>query len=183
MLPTTGSFFLHKADTMISLLQRYSTPFITGFFLISLISGIALFFHIGPSGFHGMHEWLSMVLILPFALHIWKNWKPMLAYFQRSPMIIALVISAIAAGAFLIPLSPSTARRDGPPQFRLAQKVLGQNLINVAPALGSTAEALTTKLTMAGFKVTDPSTSLIDIATGSGKTEADIAAALIRPAP
>ncbi len=44
--------------------SRYATPFITGLFLVSLISGIALFFHVGPGGFHGMHEWLSMLLIL-----------------------------------------------------------------------------------------------------------------------
>jgi len=170
-----------KANHMNSLFQRYATPFITGFFLISLVSGIALFFHFGPNGFRGMHEWLSMVLILPFALHIWKNWKPMLAYFKRSPMIVALVISAIAAGAFLIPVS-SGSRADGPPQFQLAHKVLTQSLNTVAPALGTTPEALTTVLTAAGFAVTDPNTSLIDIATGSGKTEMDIAAALIKPA-
>ncbi|MCB1455931.1 MAG: DUF4405 domain-containing protein, partial [Nitratireductor sp.] len=61
---------------MPDLLSRYATPFISGLFLVSLISGIALFFHVGPSGFHGMHEWLSMVLIAPFVLHLWKNWKP-----------------------------------------------------------------------------------------------------------
>ena len=166
---------------MTTYLQRYATPFITGFFLISLISGVALFFHFGPGGFHGMHEWLSMVLILPFVLHIWKNWKPMLGYFKRSPMIVALIVSAIAAGAFLIPVG-SSSRADGPPQFQLAHKVLSQSLNNVAPALGTTPDALTSALTTAGFKVSDPNKSLIDIATGSGKTEIEMSAVLIKPA-
>lgn len=59
------------------LLLRYATPFISGLFLVSLISGIALFFHLGNATFRGMHEWLSMVLILPFVLHLWKNWRPL----------------------------------------------------------------------------------------------------------
>jgi hypothetical protein len=46
---------------MTDFLNRYATPFITGLFLVSLISGIALFFHVGGALFHGMHEWLSMV--------------------------------------------------------------------------------------------------------------------------
>ena len=67
---------------MSKILSKYATPFTTGLFLVSLISGIALFFHFGPSAFHGMHEWLSMVLILPFVLHIWKNWRPFVCYFK-----------------------------------------------------------------------------------------------------
>ncbi|MGE8104358.1 DUF4405 domain-containing protein [Allorhizobium sp. NPDC080224] len=58
---------------MPNILSRYATPFTTGLFLISLISGIALFFHLGTAAFREMHEWLSMVLILPFVLHLWKN--------------------------------------------------------------------------------------------------------------
>ncbi len=42
-------------------------------FLVSLVSGVAIFFHWGPGAFHGIHEWLSMVLILPFVLHLWKK--------------------------------------------------------------------------------------------------------------
>ena len=53
---------------MPAILNRYATPLITGLFLVSMISGIALFFHWGSAWFHGMHEWLSMVLIVPFVL-------------------------------------------------------------------------------------------------------------------
>ena len=67
-------------------LLRYATPLITGLFLVSLVSGIALFFHVGSAYFHSMHEWLSMVLIAPFILHIWKNWRAFLNYFKRSAM-------------------------------------------------------------------------------------------------
>lgn len=112
---------------MTALFNRYATPFITRLFLVSLISGLALFFHIGPAGFHGMHEILSLVLIIvliiPFALHLWKNWRPMMAYFRRAPMIVALVVSTVTAGAFLIPTDTTTT--DGRPQFQLFNRVMG----------------------------------------------------------
>ncbi len=161
---------------MSHLFHRYATPLITGLFLVSLISGLALFFHVGPAGFHGMHEILSLVLILPFGLHLWKNWRPMLGYFRRAPMVIALVLSALAAGAFLIPTG--TARAGGPPQFQLFNRVMAQPLDQVAPALGSDAATLVTALTGAGFTVAEGQT-LAQIATASGKTEADVAATLM----
>ncbi len=54
--------------------NRYATPFVKGLFLVSLISGIALFFGIGQAYFHEMHEVLSMALIAHFILHTWKIW-------------------------------------------------------------------------------------------------------------
>lgn len=165
---------------MSKVFSRYATPFITGLFLVSLVSGMALFFHLGPRGFHAMHEWLSMVLILPFLLHLWKNWRPMVAYFRHAPMMVALVISLIAGGVFLIPMGES-ATAGGPPQFRLAHLVLTQPLEDVAPALGLTAEDLTNRLTAAGYRVTATGQALTDIASASGKSEADLAMLITAP--
>lgn len=159
-------------------LSLYATPFITGLFLVSLVSGIALFFHIGPSGFHGMHEWLSIVLILPFVLHLWKNWRPMTGYFRHSPMAVALIVSALAASAFLMPTGGKTSD-GGQPQFQLAHLMLTQHLKYVAPAVGLTSDALTDQLTAAGYTVTDSAQALTEIAGTSGKTEADLASFLI----
>lgn len=53
--------------------NRYATPLTTGLFAVSAISGVALFFHLGSAYFHGMHEWLSMALLIPFGVHVWKN--------------------------------------------------------------------------------------------------------------
>ena len=45
----------------------------------------------------------------------------------RLPRLVALVVSAMAAGAFLIPTGEATTA-GGPPQFRLAHLVLTQPL-------------------------------------------------------
>lgn len=158
-------------------LTSYATPFITGLFLVSLISGIALFLHVGPGGLHGMHEWLSILLILPFALHVWRNWRPMTNYFRHVPMAIALAVSGLAAVPFLVPTGQS-ATAGGPPQFQLAHLVLAQTPSDVAPAVGMTADALMSRLSAAGFTVADAGQPLAQIAAESGKSEAELAAAL-----
>lgn len=158
------------------LFQTYATPLITGLFLVSLISGIALFFHIGPGGFHGMHEWLSMVLILPFVLHVWKNWRPMTAYLRRLPMAYALALSLGAALVFLYPTG-SGSGAGGPPQFAFAEKVLAATPAELAPALHVTPEALATALVAQGIPV-QPDTALTDLATASGKSNAQLLAVM-----
>lgn len=83
-------------------LLKFATPLTTGLFLASLISGIALFLRVGPRSFEEMHEVLSMLLIVPFALHLWRNWKGFTNYFRRPPMMIALLASIAASGWFLL---------------------------------------------------------------------------------
>ncbi|MBP1804875.1 DUF4405 domain-containing protein [Rubellimicrobium aerolatum] len=163
---------------MSRLLQRYATPFITGLFLVSLISGVALYLGVGQSLFHEMHEILSLVLIVPFVLHVWKNWRPMMGYLGRLPMTIGLAASLVAAVAFMIPTGEG-GTAGGPPQFALAQQILAHSPAEVAPALGTTPEALVDRLTAAGFAVTGPDESLSDIAAASGQDTFAIVAALL----
>jgi len=159
------------------LLSRYATPLITGLFLVSLVSGVALFLHIGPAAFHGMHEWLSVILIVPFVLHIWKNWRPMTAYLRQVPMAVALALSVAAAGVFFLP--SDTGERAGPPQFQLAQQVLNVTPDVAAPLFGVTIETLLAQLEASGMGGGAAGASLHDIAVGAGKTDADLATALL----
>ena len=105
-------------------------PLTTGLFLVSLISGIALFFHWGGGLFHGMHEWLSMVLIVPFVLHIWKNWRPFSTYFKRPAMGIALALSLVAAAAFML---PTGSQGSGNPLVAVLGKLQASSVETVAP--------------------------------------------------
>lgn len=159
---------------MKSALMRYATPTITGLFLVSLVSGVALFFHFGSSWFHGMHEWLSMVLIVPFGLHIWKNWRAFLTYFRRSPMVLSLAASVLAGVAFVVLPGEGSGRAGGPPQFALADTVISASPSAVAPVLGMSSDDLVSKLKDAGFSAADAGMSLKDIASASGKKTTDL---------
>ena len=165
---------------MLSVLNRYATPFITGLFLVSLISGLALFFHVGPSGFHAMHEWLSLLLIVPFGLHVWKNWRPMLGYLRRAPMAVALAASLLMSAPFLMPADGAV--RGGPPPFQLAERVLDHTADEVAPLLGTDAETLLTRLRSAGYVAADPQLPLSTIIRASGRDQMGAIAAMLSPA-
>lgn len=163
---------------MPKLLSRYATPLISGLFLVSLISGIALFFHVGPVGFHGMHEWLSIVLIVPFGLHLWKNWKPLTNYLRRSPMALSLGVSLIAALLFLVPVG-GTEGGGRPPQFALANRIMAGSVADVAAVLGMAPDALIEKLRTQGFTVEAPEQPLREIASNSGRSEMEVAGVLV----
>lgn len=163
--------------------NSYATPLTTGLFLVSLISGVALFVGVGQAYFHGMHEWLSMVLIVPFVLHIWRNWRPFMAYFKRAPMLIALAVSGVAAAVFVVPVMGAEGGRSGPPQFALAHMALGAPIADVAPILGLDGAGLIAKLQGLGYTVSGPGQTLLEVATASGKTEMEIAGALLAPPP
>ena len=166
---------------MTQIFNRYATPFVTWFFIISLISGLALYFHIGPTGFREMHEILSLVLILPFALHIWKNWRPIICYFRHAPMVIALAISAVAAGVFLIPTGETTA--GGPPPFVYATRMLQGTPAEIASILDVTPEAVTAALTGAGITVGTPDQTVHDMAMAAGSTDSALFEVLAKLKP
>ncbi len=164
---------------MPSYFSRYATPLITGLFIISLISGIALFFHFGANAFRGMHEWLSMVLILPFVLHLWKNWRPFAAYFKRLPMALSLAVCLVAGLAFAWPSLTGTARgSSGNPAFAMVNIVTQGTPAEVAPLLGKTDADVVTALKTAGFAAADPASTLSDIAAKSGKDTMELMATL-----
>ncbi|MBX4929072.1 DUF4405 domain-containing protein [Rhizobium binae] len=162
---------------MKALLLKYATPFIAGLFLVSLVSGVALFFHVGNATFHGMHEWLSMVLILPFVLHLWKNWKPLFAYLSGAPMAIALVASVALALPFATGQDQG-GRGGGPPQIVVARALAKSSPAQVAPALGMQAEQLVARLVDSGFTAASVDLSLAEIASRSAKDEQALMAVL-----
>lgn len=168
---------------MASLLLRYATPLITGLFLVSLISGVALFFHWGPGAFHGIHEWLSMVLILPFVLHLWKNWRPMTAYFKRAPMAIALGLSLVASLAFFIPLGSSNGQKGAPPQIAILQLISAAKPSQIAALVGRTEDEVIALLKERGFGAAAADRSMREIAQSSGKSDRDlmVQVATLRP--
>lgn len=163
---------------MPSLLQRYATPLILGLFLVSLVSGTALFFHVGQGTFREMHEWLSLVLVIPFVLHLWKNWRPMVNYFRKPALGIALGLTLVMAMPFA--LQSTSGSTDGPPQFALSHTLLGHSATVLAPLLDSTPEDVVTALQAAGFTAAGMDQPLTDIANRSGKSEFELAATLNR---
>ncbi len=150
---------------MKSFLNRYATPLTLGLFAVSGISGIALFFHVSQGVFHGMHEWLSMVLLAPFAFHLWKNWGAMMGYVRRRALLIPLAATLIAAAAFAIP-SLTQAERGSP--FKAVQLMIKTPLKDLAPVLKTSPDALQAALQQRGYKIASSNDTLDSVAASSG---------------
>jgi hypothetical protein len=150
---------------MKSFVNRFTTPLTLGLFAVSAISGMALFFHLGQGVFHSMHEWPSMVLLAPFAFHLWKNWGAMMGYVRRRALLAPLVATIIAAAVFAVPALTQGER--GSP-FKAVQLMTQTPLKDLAPVLKQSPEALQATLKQRGYAMASSSDTLASVAAASG---------------
>ena len=121
----------------------------------------------------------SLVLIAPFVLHIWKNWRAFKTYFKRPAMTIALVASLVAGIAFAWPsLTGTSEGRGGRPEFALLRAVQTAPISAVAPLFGQDGNGLAENLRARGYTVASTDDTLNGIAEASGKSAGDIAGVL-----
>lgn len=146
--------------------SRYATPFTVGLFLVSTISGVALFFHWQSKLFHGMHEWLSMLLLVPVILHIQKNWSSMTSYFIKKTVWMPLMLS-IAGGAMFLGLALNSPGRPPSASARLMSEV---SVGAFAALIQKTPAGLIRELNAKGYAAARPDETLISVARKSGKT-------------
>lgn len=164
-----------------SFFMNYGTPLTLGLFLVSAVSGVALYFHVGTTTFREMHEVLSMVLLVPVVVHLWRNWGPFLAYFRRSAMPIALVL-CFAASVYYALAAQNAPATGGNPAFALIGAIQKAPLSALAPALSIGEEELVKRLEAGGFAPVDSKDSVGAIATRSGRDRLEVFAALMKPA-
>ena len=155
-------------------LFRLATPLMTGLFVVSLLSGVVIFFHVGPGWFHPAHEWLSMLLIIPFGLHLWRNWRPFVNYFKKALMPLAVAASLVALAVFGLAPSGEASARSGPPQFALADSIIAATPQVAAPVLGTTPDELVAKLKAAGIANADAGVSMKTAAIAAGKSTTEL---------
>ncbi len=149
------------------ILTRHATTFTASLFLISAVSGVALFVHAAPGLFHEMHVWLSLVLLLPVALHVWRNWHGVMNYIRRRALFIPLAISLAVAAVMAV--GSLGGGPGGGPGGRAMALVASQPLTTVASLAGITTDDLTQRLADAGLEVTGPTETLRQISQRSGR--------------
>lgn len=157
-------------------MHRYGTPLTAGLFAVSTVSGVALFFHWAPRTFHAMHEWLSLLLLAPFVLHLWKNWKPLLTYAKRKTLVIPLVLSVLVA----VPFAMLTGKgRGGNPAFQTVALLTEASVADLAPVFHATPEDLLQHLQKRGYKATSADDSVTTIAVASAVPATEVLYAMM----
>ncbi|MBC2859827.1 DUF4405 domain-containing protein [Stappia sp. 28M-7] len=157
---------------MLRVLKTHGTTFTIVLFAVSAVSGVALFFHWGSAAFHGMHEWLSMVLLAPVVVHLWRNWPGLSGYLKRRQLLVPAVIGIAASLAFAVPALTAGASGGNPMRAALSAIENG-TVAEVAPLFELTPQSLAQRLAAKGYQVAPDgdlaSASLAEIASASGK--------------
>lgn len=154
------------------IMHRLATPLTTGLFVVSAVSGTALFFRWMPGAFHAMHVWLSMVLLAPFLLHVWRNWRPLIGYARRGSLSVPLALSLAAAIPFAV--SGSGKGHGGNPAFRAMALMTQARLVDLAPVLKTTPDALLKAIERRGGVARSPDDTLDRIASASGRNASEL---------
>ena len=156
---------------MLAFFTRYATAMTTALFAVTAITGVMMFFHLGKAYVEGMHEWLSLLLLLPIVFHVYRNWRPFFLYFKNRVIVGPAILAAIGVVAFLVPalLAPS----GGDPARRLLTAMGDVRVADLAPLVKKTPDQLTAALTEKGLNATSPQLTLNEVAKASGKSPRD----------
>ncbi len=158
-------------------IQRYATAATAALFLVTGISGVFMFFHIGGKMFTSLHEWLGMLFVAAAALHLVRNGRGMVKLMKTRRARILFGLAGAAAMAFIaVPTGSST----GNPAFALVRAVEKAPIAAVAPMLGVTVEDLAVRLRGAGINVTGAEQTFAELAADQGvESQRLLAAALV----
>ena len=159
------------------------TPATTATFFVVGTTGLLLFFHVGERAVKGMHEWFGIAMVVASALHVWRNWRPLLGYLRRGPHLqVAAAVAVVGALGFLVP--SLIGGGEGPPRGGMRAVVWAVEqapLAELAPIFDTTPAALVDKLEQAGFSGVTPQATPRDIAAASGREGRQVVEALVGP--
>lgn len=158
-------------------LSNWSTPLVIGAYLVTAISGVMLFFHVGESLIKEAHEWIGLIFVFGALLHIKNHWLPLKKHFTR-PVAQTVIASVLIAGAAFVVVSGNEGV--GNP-VRAVMHSMEQAPLSLVAQLQQRDEAeLVRLLENAGFMVTDPGASLQKLAEVNNTSSREIIPLLFR---
>lgn len=164
---------------MLKALRPYVTPATAALFIVSALSGAALFFHLGGGFFHEMHEWLSMVLLVPAALHLQRNWNGFVAYLRRGGLLVPSALTVAAAAGFLL----ASSGGEGRPPSPAAQLVATAPVSTLATLLKADTASVMSRLQARGYAVRSPNESVGEVAAAANVSTEQLVRELAPAAP
>lgn len=128
--------------------REWVTPIAIGAFLISAVTGVAIFFHIDTGLAKFAHEWLSWLLLIAVVLHIGANLFGFKRYFTGRRSLTIIVASVlIVAASFAVGGGERGA--GGPPHLRAARALAKAPLSVLAQVAKISPEELRERLAKA----------------------------------
>ena len=162
-------------------LKTWATPFATGAFTISAVTGLLMFFHIEIGLVEPVHKWLSWLLMGSILAHAVSNWKHFTVYFSQKAGRGVIGVAAVVTILSLLPLSGQNKKEHGKEhQGKIALQALeSSSLETIALVVKTTPQNLAGQLGKSGIIVKDNSLTVKEIAKINGKPDKAVLAALL----
>lgn len=134
-------------------LRHWATPLTIATTLITLVTGVFLFFHWSPGLTRASHEWIGMLMVIAVVAHLALNWRAFTTYFKRPVGITLMALGAVAMAVTVFVSSPT--REGGPSGIRAAMQAMESARIEtLAELAGKDTVAVLTSLGAAGIDAT-----------------------------
>jgi len=157
-------------------LRAWATPLTIATTLVTLVTGVFLFFHYAPGLTRVSHEWIGMLMVGAVVAHMVLNWRAFTTYFKRPVGLALMALGAAAMAATVLVSAPQGA--GGPSGMRALMQMLGNARVEtLAELAGQEPDALLARLGAAGIDA-DADTALSSL-TGGDRAKQDEILALI----
>lgn len=168
---------------MKSWLRTWATPITSAVGLVMGVTGILMFFHIGPHIMEELHAWAGWLVLAAVGLHLAKNWAATKVYLRkRRALVISMAGTALAAGLFM-GIGSMAEEGGGPsPRREMLQRVEHATLAELAPILGASTDALAAALAEAGMGAATSESTPQALAEAAGEPTEVVLAVLISAA-
>ena len=143
--------------------REWITPFSAGMFLISAVTGVMLFFHLGVGLTHGVHEWISWALLAGVALHLAVNFAAIKKFLLNAR---GLAILSCCCVVLLFSSFSSGGGKGGSATGVMVDRLTGVPLTTLAQVAGVEVEQLRARLSEAGLTWQSDEQSLRDLVGG-----------------
>ena len=172
-------------NRMRQFVNRWGSTLVLASFVITSVTGILLFFRVRIAPIEELHIWIGFLMIAGALFHIARNWHQFLWSFRRPALYAGLAITAVLCAYLSYPvlLGTETAREGGPPGLRsamaISQAVANAPLSDLAALAKTDSNGLLARLSSMGVAASDPAATLQSVASASGKSAEELAAALL----
>ena len=156
-------------------IRRFATPLIIGAGLISAITGLLMFF-ITEDPFLFAHEIVGLGFSVAILLHIYTNWRPFKKYFSQRGVIIIALAWLIGVGL----IARTAIFSEGEPEELIMEKMEQTSITRIAPIVDMDVDTLVKQLGNDGYTVSDPETSIEQLAEQHDADTDDILLSVFR---
>lgn len=143
-------------------------------FVVLAITGIMMFFKIRLLSSETLHIWLGMAFVVAGVLHLIKNWKGFIGYFQKRSTLGALAFGCGVVALFILIPLVSPQDKGVNPKGQVFTAMMNTPLENLARFVNLDVEDMVIKLDEKAHIVASKHQSVREIAKANSKSNDEI---------